>query len=64
MSQRAALRLVYWVVLGCVLLLSAAEPGATGVSRPGFFRIYHSDPLMLLIGGAIVAALVVIGLRI
>lgn len=64
MDQRAALRLVYWLVVGCIVLASVSPTGLNGLGAPGYFVTHWDDPPMLAAGIVALAALVWIGWRI
>ena len=64
MSQRTVLRIVYWMVFACIVLATVSPTGLDGLGAPGYFTTYWNDPPMLLVGVALMAVLVWIGLRI
>jgi hypothetical protein len=63
-EQRSVVRIVYWLTLGCLALLSVSPNPIIQNTRPGYFIEYRDDWTMLLLGVLVLVVLVGIGLLI
>lgn len=64
MNQRSALRIVYWLFVGGLILAAVQPFGTDAYAQPSYFEHYGDDWLMIVIGVGVLGCLIWLGLKI